>query len=126
MKAFPNQLWFPLLLMLIGTLIAPRAVLAAEGSGDHWGIWLTIGRLFNLALVVSVIVWLTRKPLSEFLAARTRSLHDQLSEAQKARLEAEAKLDEIESRMGRLDQELKAMKAAAEKDAQDEYRRLIE
>jgi len=116
----------PVLLVLAGCLLAARPLLAAEGSGSGWGIWLFVGRVFNLAVVVGLLVWVARKPLANFYANRAESIREQLAEARRARAEAEAKLAEIEARMSRLDQELGEMKAAAEKDADLEYKRLVE
>jgi len=116
----------PVLLVLAGCLLGAEPLLAADGSEGGWGIWLFIGRLFNLAVVVGLLVWVARKPLANFYASRSESIREQLAEAQRARAEAEAKLAEIESKMSRLDQELGEMKAAAEKDAELEYKRLIE
>jgi len=107
-----------------GLLLAARPLLAAEGNEGGWGLWLLTGRVFNLAVVVAVLVWVARKPLANFFASRTEAIRDQLAEAQKARIEAEAKLAEIESRMSRLDQELGELRTAAEREAQEEYRRL--
>jgi F-type H+-transporting ATPase subunit b len=119
------RVMLPVLLVLAGCLLGARPLLAAEGSEGGWGIWLFVGRLFNLAVVVALLVWVARKPLANFYASRSESIREQLAEAQRARAEAEAKLAEIETRMGRLDQELGEMKAAAEKDAELEYKRLV-
>ena len=113
------------LLVVGGRLTLPDGVLAAGGGEDKWGILLTIGRFFNLALVVGIVVWVARKPLASYFASRTQSIHEQLSEAQKVRQEAEAKLAEMRSRMSHLDEELRAQKDAAEKEARAEYERLI-
>jgi len=109
----------------IALLSAPSAALAA-GGGDSWGILLTVGRFFNLALVIGVLVYVARKPLANFFASRSENIRQQLAEAQAARREAEGKLAEIESRMSRLDEELQEMKAAAEREAQAEYRRVLD
>jgi F-type H+-transporting ATPase subunit b len=106
-------------------LLLPAMALAAEGSGDKWGPWLTIGRFFNLALVIGVVVWVARKPLASFFAGRTQSIQEQLAAARKAREEAEAKLGQLESQMSHLDEELRELEAAAKKEAQDEYQRLL-
>jgi F-type H+-transporting ATPase subunit b len=101
------------------------AAAAAEGgSGDKWGVWLTIGRFFNLAVLIGVLVWVGRRPLSSFFAARTRGIHEQLAQAETARRAAEAKLAEMEARMGGLDGELRELKATAEREAQAESARL--
>ena len=111
------------LLLLAGMSTLPEIVLAAE-EGNPWGIWFDIGRVFNVLLVIGVLVWIARKPLSNFFS-RSQSIREELAEAQKARMEAEAKLAEIESRMSRLDDELKEIAGTAEQEAQAEYRRLL-
>jgi len=101
----------------------PQAALAAE-QGNKWGAWLYAGRFFNILLVVGILAWALRKPLSDFFAQRSRTIREQLAEAQEARRVAEAKAAEIESRMSRLDDELQQIKQNAENEAQEEYRRL--
>ena len=103
----------------------PANALASEES-NKWGIWLDIGRVFNLALVVGLLVWATRKPLANFFSGRTQAIREQLEEAQNARKNAEEKLAEIESRMSRLDDELQEIKNSSEKEARKEYQRLVE
>jgi F-type H+-transporting ATPase subunit b len=118
---------FPLvvtLLVFTGMSLLPETAFAAE-EGNPWGIWLNLGRVFNLLLVVGVLVWISRKPLSNFFSSRSQAIREELAEAQKARIEAESKLAEIELRMSRLDDELKEIANTAEKEAQDEYHRLL-
>ncbi len=112
------------LMLLWGISVLPEAAFAAEG-GNPWGVWFDVGRVFNVLLVVGVIVWIARKPLSNFFSSRSQAIREELAEAQRARQEAETKLAEIESRMSRLDEELKEIAGAAEKEAQDEYQRLL-
>jgi F-type H+-transporting ATPase subunit b len=116
----------PVTLVLAVCLFTARPLLAAESAGGGWGIWLFVGRVFNLAIVVGLLVWVARKPLANFYASRAESIREQLAEAQRARAEAEARLAEIEARMSHLDQELGEMKVAAEKEAEVEYKRLLE
>jgi F-type H+-transporting ATPase subunit b len=111
-------------LFLAGSLLLPETVFASE-EGNAWGIWFDLGRVFNLLIVVGVLVWIARKPLSNFFANRSQSIREELAEAQKARLEAESKLAEIEARMSRLDDELKDIAGASEKEGQEEYQRLV-
>ncbi len=113
------------LILLAGVFLSPAAVFAAEERGDKWGAWLSIGRVFNLAVVIGVLVWLARKPLANFYASRSEFIKEQLAEAQKARLEAESKLAEMESRMSHLTDELQSLKAEAERVARMEYERLV-
>ena len=110
-------------LLISGMAAFPQAALAAE-QGNKWGAWLYAGRFFNILLVVGILAWALRKPLSDFFAQRSRAIREQLAEAQEARRIAEAKAAEIESRMSRLDDELQQIKQHAENEAQEEYRRL--
>jgi F-type H+-transporting ATPase subunit b len=112
-------------------LLAPAicAALSSEAwaaeTGDRWGPLLEIGRFTNLLLVVAVLVYFGRKPLASFFASRSQAICAQLMEAQKARLEAEARLNEINLRMSSLDDELRQMKTVAEIEAREEHERLV-
>jgi F-type H+-transporting ATPase subunit b len=112
------------LAFIAGMTVFPES-LSAAGEGGKWGFWLDIGRFFNLALVAGVLFWVTRKPLGKFFAARTQAIREQLAEAQRAREEAETRLAEMESRMSRLDDELREIRDSAEKEARREYERLV-
>ena len=109
---------------IILVLVSPASAYASEGN-SKWGIWLDIGKLFNLALVIAILIWGTRKPLARFFSARTQLIREQLAEAQRARAQAEARLAEMEARMSRLDDELTEIQASAEKEAREEYQRLV-
>ncbi len=123
MKANAGRLLIPVLVVLVGVFLPPAA-LAAE-AGGKWGVWLSVGRLFNLAVVVGILVWVARKPLANFYAARTQAIRERLAEALAARQEAEAKLAEMQARMSRLDDELREIREKAEKEAREEYERLV-
>jgi F-type H+-transporting ATPase subunit b len=116
--------WQALLLGAILCLALPPGAGAAESQGGGWGPWLEAGKLVNLLLVAAALVWVARKPLASFLAARSQAIQAQLAEAQKARLEAESRLAEINLRMSSLDDELRSIRAAAEKEAKEEYEKL--
>jgi F-type H+-transporting ATPase subunit b len=113
-----------LLLLVAGKSLLPEIAFAAE-EGNKWGVWLDIGKFANLILVIAVLVWVARKPLLNFFSGRTQEIHEQLAEAQRARKEAEEKLAEIESRMSCLDDEIREIKAAADREAKEEYQRLL-
>jgi len=112
-------------LSTVAGIFAFSDVAAAAEEGNKWGFWLEVGKVFNLLLVIAVLVWVARKPLSNFFVSRTQEIRDQLAEAQRARMEAETKLAEIESRMSRLDDEIREIKEAADRESKEEYRRLL-
>ncbi len=125
MRVQTQRLFRFLLLNAIVCLILPSGAWAAESPEEKWGALLGIGKFLNLLLVVLVLVWIARKPLAHFFANRSQSIRDQLDEAQKARREAEARLAEIKARMRNLDNELMDIKASAERDAREEFQRLV-
>jgi F-type H+-transporting ATPase subunit b len=125
MRFRTQRLRVTLLFGAIVCLALPGLVCAAEGERGKSELWLGIGKLANLILVIAILVYVARKPLAHFFAVRTQSIQDQLAEAQKARQEAEAKLAEIEASMSSLDRELKEIREAAEKEAHEEYQRLV-
>jgi F-type H+-transporting ATPase subunit b len=96
-----------------------------ESAEGGWGSLLDVGKAVNLILVMTVVVWVARKPLANFFAGRSQAIRDQLAEAQKARLEAETRLAEIHSRMSSLEEELLEIRAVAEREARQEHQRLI-
>jgi F-type H+-transporting ATPase subunit b len=117
-----------ILALLVGAVVMlamPQGLWAAEGVEGRSELVLNLGKLINLLLVVTVLVWVARKPLASFFASRTQAIRDQLAEAQKARQDAEARLAHIEASMSSLDDELRQIRENAEQEAHEEYQRLV-
>src|SRR5947208_14319689 len=76
-------------------LLVPEVVWGAEAGQQKWGVFLTLGRFFNLAVVVGILMWVARKPLARFLVSRPQSIEEQLSEGKKVGRGAEDQLAEI-------------------------------
>ena len=90
-------------------------------SLDH-AYWLSM--LLNFAIVAGIIIWASRKYLPGFFNARTASIQKAMEEARKASQEANQRLAEIEARLSRLDVEIGAMRATADKEAAAEEARI--
>jgi F-type H+-transporting ATPase subunit b len=84
--------------------------------------WLAV--TLNFAIVAGLIAWFAKKNLPAMFRARTAYIQKSLEEARKASEDANRRLAEIESRLGRLDDEILAMRAAAEKEAVAEEERI--
>jgi len=104
-------------------LYDPARVMASESATAGWGVWETIGKFFNLGLVVATLVYVLRKPLAQFFDERRWNIRRSLEEAEQARTAAEAKLAEMGKRMAALDLELKQIKEEAARNAEEESRR---
>ncbi len=113
----------PVLIVLF-CLFTPGNLLAAEGEGG-WGWIETVGRWFNLLILLGGIAYLAKAPLQRYFQERASGIRLQMEEAAKARAEAAAKLEQIESRLENLDRELEAIRNESRKEAELERRRII-
>ncbi len=80
--------------------------------------------LFNFAVIAALILWFSRKSLPGLFRDRTASIRKAMEEARQASAEANERLSSIEKRLSRLDDEIGAMRAAAEKEAAAEEERI--
>ena len=84
--------------------------------------WLAVA--INFGIVVGVIVWASKKNLPAIFRNRTAAIQKSLEEARRASEDANRRLTDIESRLGRLDQEIAQMRATGEKEAAAEEERI--
>lgn len=84
-----------------------------------------IWKIVNFLLFFGGLGYFLRKPAGDFFAGRTRSIQQGMAEAREAREKAEKRLGEIEQRLGRLGDEISALRAEAAREgaAQDERMR---
>ena len=96
-------------------------------SSSGFLFWLNLGTLVIGFLVVALaLVYFLRKPLSSFLKERSELLRKAIDDAARARAEAAEKLAAIESRTAKLADEIAAMNAKMDVEAEAEARRLQE
>jgi F-type H+-transporting ATPase subunit b len=84
--------------------------------------WLS--ELINFGIIALAIFWLSKKNLPTLFRNRTAGIQKAMEEARKASEDANRRLAEIEARLSRLDSEIGAMRAAAEKEAAEEEQRI--
>lgn len=126
-----------LLLLTSACVLTPRVTLAAEeaqhgaSSGEHGGghaesplaaVW----KWGNFLILFGGLGWYLRQPLREFLETRSRSIEEGLASGRLARESAFKRMSEIENRMARLDDEVRALRAQAVKEAEEERARILE
>ncbi len=126
------------LLFIALCFLAPRLTVGAEepqhdnSGGEHGGeghaesplaaVW----KWGNFLILFGGLGWYLRQPLREFLETRARSIEDGLASGRIARESALNQLSEIESRLARLDEEIRSLKAQATKEAEEERTRIVE
>ena len=108
-----------LLLWICLSSFLPAAALASENEAGGWGVWETVGKFFNLGVVLATLIYVLRKPLGQFFEERRLNIRRSLEEALQAKIRAETKLAEMEKRMAGLDEELKLVREKAEQDAEE-------
>lgn len=81
--------------------------------------------LINFALLLWLLRYLGRKPLTAFLQARHVAIRDALADAQKTRAEAEARFKEYSARLDHLDKELARLRDEMSNVAEAERERIV-
>lgn len=84
----------------------------------------TIAKLVNLLLFVGLMFYFLRRPIIDAFRGRQASIRSELMRAEEERAAAEARLQEVEGRLARLDVEVEAIRANARKDAAEESARV--
>jgi F-type H+-transporting ATPase subunit b len=108
-----RRLVFPLFCTLVtGFPTAARA--AAEGGSGF------LFEVMNLVLLLGVLGFLTRKPISNYLAERRDTIRNNIESAEKLYQDAESRLAEWQERAAGLDAEVESIREAARKSAEHE------
>lgn len=108
-------------------LLASGVALAAGGEAKSQTevlkemAWQTL----NLALLLGVLVYFGRKPITEFFATRRSSIQNELSEASELLTEAEQRNAELQRRLVDLSTEIDGIKKTAGQRATDEADRIL-
>lgn len=84
----------------------------------------TAAKVVNLLLFVGVMYYFLRRPIKEAFRARQESIRAELMRAEEERDAAVAKLKEVEGRIARLDEEVEAIRANAQREAAEERARV--
>ena len=99
-----------------------RGIARLTGLNLQQSYWLSV--VLNFLVIAGVIVWAGRKYLPGMFRDRTAAIQKAMHEAQKASEEARRRLGEIEARLAKLDSEVDAIRAAAQKEGLAEEARL--
>ena len=78
----------------------------------------------NLVVLVLLVGWFLVKTLPKTFRDRNAGIQKQLTEARSAAQEANTRLSGVEARLGKLDEQIAAMRVQAEKDAAHDEQRI--
>jgi F-type H+-transporting ATPase subunit b len=104
-------------------LLSAAFLLAAGESGSllyDYNAW----RVLNLLIFVLALYFFLRRPIGEVFRTRREAIKRELAQARQERDAALAKLQEVEARLARLDQEVAEARAEAEREAAEERERI--
>ena len=111
---------------MANALLASLISLASGAGETHW--WnvpgLEVWKFVNLLVFILVLVYFLRRPLSEAFRARRASIRRELMRAQEERNAAEAKLEEVNARLSRLDAEVATIREQSAREAEEERERI--
>lgn len=114
------------LALLTVALLAPGVALAQEGGHEGGGLETLLAHAFNFLLLLGVLIYVLRKPLTQFFANRRRTIQHDLERAGALLAEAQARLAEWEGRIARLDAEVAGIQVAVRERAEAERGRILE
>jgi F-type H+-transporting ATPase subunit b len=83
-------------------------------------------KLFNFAVFFFGLFFLLKGALGSAFKARTKELQDQLTQAERDQAQGQAQVQELETKMAGLQQELDGIMVKAETDAEIEKQRILE
>jgi len=93
-------------------------------SGGFWTSPTGFPKLVNLAIFMTVLYLLLRKPTREFFRQRLASVRETLDRAAREKQEATAKMAELDARLNRLDADLREIGAQSDREAAAERARM--
>jgi F-type H+-transporting ATPase subunit b len=98
-------------------------------ASDGWMEWfnypgLEAWKFANLAIFTAVAIYILRPKINQALMARREVIKQEILAAQNERVQAEAKVAEVDSLLSRLDQDVRTVQEQARQEAEAERQRL--
>ena len=97
------------------------------GHGEHHFDWMQfLGKTFNSVVLFGGLFLLLRKPLVNLLAQKSLDIKNDIVQREELVKTTSTQLDDIKKRLEVIEEEVKGMKANAEKSGNDEKKRIEE
>jgi len=80
----------------------------------------------NLVILLGGLIYLLKKPASEFFESRKNEITDGLQKAEAAQAESARRMKEIESRLQKLSSEITALQAQADAESSQEREKILQ
>lgn len=128
-KRWGNRLnLYAIRLLPVLLILLPIACFAASG-GDHGGSgWEATDtyRVMNFTVLLALLIYLLRKPVSQFLGDRIKGIQEQLEDLESKKKAAEQKLAEYNERLNKMSDEAEQIIAQYRKQGEAARERILE
>jgi F-type H+-transporting ATPase subunit b len=118
-----RQRIFSWLFVYGASLFFAAAAFAAEEGGADAGPT-ELFRWINFAIIAGALIWVFAKILPPKFRANAENISSAITKATAAKAEADRQLKDAEQRLARLEEEVRALRAEAEKEAAGEAERI--
>ena len=115
-----------LLVLLLGVFSVSTALGASGGEGGSKG-WVATDtfRVMNFAVLAIVLIFLLRKPLTQALSSRIKTIKDELEDLEARKDEAEKKLAAYNEKLAQLEKEAETIVADYIKQGNEARERIL-
>src|SRR5215510_8169119 len=95
----------------------------------EWQDWfnypgLEIWKFLNLAIFTTAAIYVLRRPISQALGSRREAIQGELIQAREQKVQAQAKLNEADSLLSRVDTDVRAIQQQSQQEAEAERQRV--
>ena len=120
-----NNRWSGILFVLVGLTLSSVAHAAGGGGEGHDPVREAMFQGLNLLIIVGLIVYFGRGPISEFFKGRREGIQSDLSEASELLTAAEQRNAELQRRLVDLTGEVEEIREGASRRAEEEAERIL-
>ena len=126
MNLMPNKnRWSGILFVLVGLTLSGVSRAAGGGDADHDPVTEAIYQGINLLIVLGLIFYFGRGPISEYFKTRREGIQTDLSEAAELLTAAEQRNAELQRRLVDLTSEVEEIREGASRRADQEAERIL-
>lgn len=100
----PRRIWIGVLVALLCLAVGTALAASGEGGGKGWVATDTY-RVMNFVVLVAALIFILRKPISQALSSRVKTIKEQLENLETQKAEAEKKLAQYNEKLSQLERE---------------------
>lgn len=113
--------------LILTAVLIPAAALAAASEGSSTGrhLYDLVMRIINFAILLGALIYFLRKPAKSFIENSIETIRNLITDAEKTRKTAEAKMKEAEDKLAGLSKEVEELMQHARQEGEAEKARVL-